>query len=131
MHIQRRLHGWRNRMWLMRKKKKEKEMKIGVVSTDGKNVNEHFGKAERFLIYEISATGLTRIMERRISRLSIGDKTHKFDAAHFDSVAQGLEGCEKVFCTRIGNQPRLELEKRGIIPVIYEGAIADIKIRES
>ena len=33
-------------------------MKIGIVSTDGKNVNDHFGKAERFLIYEAGTAGV-------------------------------------------------------------------------
>lgn len=105
-------------------------MKIGIVSTDGKNVNEHFGKAERFLIYEMNTSGLNSIMERKISCLSTGDKAHKFDAAHFDKIVQGLEGCQWVYCTRIGDRPREELEKRGIVPVIYEGAIEDIKIPE-
>lgn len=106
-------------------------MKIGVVSTDGKNVNDHFGKAERFLIFEAGSAGPVSIAERKITSLSIGDKSHKFDAARFDAVAQALEGCQKVYCTRIGDRPRQELEKRGIMPVIYEGPIADIKGTEN
>jgi len=102
-------------------------MKIAIVSTDGKNVNDHFGKAKRFLIYEAGTAGLTSITERKVSCLSTGDKSHQFDATRFDSVAQALEGCQRVYCTRIGDRPRQELEKLGIIPVIYEGAIAAIK----
>jgi predicted Fe-Mo cluster-binding NifX family protein len=105
-------------------------MQIGIVSTDGKNVNDHFGKAERFLIYEAGTAGVTKVTERKISRLSTGDKSHQFDAARFDLVAQALEGCKKVYCTRIGDRPRQELEKRGIMPVIYEGTIAGIRASE-
>lgn len=101
-------------------------MKIAIVSTDGKHVNEHFGKAERFLIYEAGAAGLTSIAERKVSCLSTGDKSHQFDAARFESVAQALEGCKRVYCTRIGDRPRQELEKRGILPVIFAGPIAAI-----
>jgi len=102
-------------------------MQIAIVSTDGVNVNDHFGKAERFLIYEAGPTGLTGIAERQVACLSTGDKSHQFDAARFASVARALEGCQRVYCTRIGDRPRQELEKRGIMPVIYEGAIAAIK----
>ncbi|MCK9295455.1 MAG: hypothetical protein M0P70_10260 [Desulfobulbaceae bacterium] len=102
-------------------------MKIGIVSTDGKNVNDHFGKAERFLIYEAGTAAPAGIAERKISPLSTNDQSHQFDAARFDSAAKALEGCQRVYCTRIGDRPRQELEKRGIMPIIYEGPIADIR----
>lgn len=102
-------------------------MKIAIVSTDGKNVNDHFGKAERFLIYEAGAAGLTSIAEQKISCLSTGDQSHQFDAARFESVAQALEGCKRIYCTRIGDRPRQELEKQGIMTVIFEGPIAAIR----
>ncbi|MEW6520593.1 MAG: NifB/NifX family molybdenum-iron cluster-binding protein [Thermodesulfobacteriota bacterium] len=102
-------------------------MKIGIVSTDGKNVNDHFGKAERFLIYEAGTAAPASITERKISPLSTGDKSHQFDAARFTAVAKALEGCQRVYCTRIGDRPRQELEKRGIMPIIYEGPIVAIR----
>ena len=72
----------------------------------------------------------TKVTERKISRLSTNDKSHQFDAARFDSVAKALEGCQRVYCTRIGDRPRQELEKRGIMPIIYEGSIDDIRTSE-
>jgi len=42
-------------------------------------------------------------------------------------VARALAGCQRVYCTRIGDRPGQELEKRGIKPVIYEGEIAAIR----
>jgi predicted Fe-Mo cluster-binding NifX family protein len=101
-------------------------MQIAIVSTDGVNVNDHFGKAEGFLIYEAGPQGLAPIAERQVSRLSTGDQSHQFDAARFAAVAEALAGCQRVYCTRIGDRPRQELEKLGITAVIHEGAIAAI-----
>ncbi|MCB2183126.1 MAG: hypothetical protein KQH63_13915 [Desulfobulbaceae bacterium] len=103
-------------------------MKIAVVSTDGQNVNNHFGKAESFLIYEAGPEGTTKLDEIPVSPFSTGDKSHKFDASRFDAISMALAGCTKVYCTKIGDKPRLELEKAGITPVIYEGAIADLPV---
>lgn len=101
-------------------------MQIAIVSTDGINVNDHFGKAERFLIYEAGPQGLAPMAERRVSRLSTGDQSHQFDGARFAAVAEALAGCQRVYCTRIGDRPRQELAKLGITAVIHEGAIAAI-----
>ncbi len=100
-------------------------MKIPVVSTDGINVNDHFGKAERFLIYEMGKEGISQLEldEVKAPSLSEGDKSHTFNKIRFDTIAKALEGCTQVYSTKIGDKPRQELENRGIMPVIYEGAI--------
>ena len=98
-------------------------MKIAIVSTDGIMVNDHFGKADRFLIYEAGSEGMTMIEEKKAPPLSTGDKSHPFDGSRFAPIADALEGCSQVYCTRIGEKPREELEKKSIAPVIYEGAI--------
>lgn len=103
-------------------------MKIAVVSTDGIDVNDHFGKAERFLIYEKSGDDIVMVEEKETPPLSIGDKSHPFDESRFDRIVEALEGCSQVFCTRIGDRPQQELEKKGITPIIYEGAIDAITI---
>ncbi|MBC8318815.1 MAG: nitrogen fixation protein [Desulfobulbaceae bacterium] len=98
-------------------------MKIAIVSTDGINVDEHFGKAKRFLIYELGKDGVSKLGEIKSPSLSIGDKSHAFDKNRFDSIVEVLKGCSQMYSTKIGEKPRQELEKRGIMPVIYEGAI--------
>ena len=103
-------------------------MRIALVSTDGKSVNEHFGKATCFYIYTLDEQGLTPVAERQVTPLSINDKSHSFDQDRFSSVAAALEGCERVYCTRIGDKPAAELAKLGITPVIYEGPIEGIRV---
>jgi hypothetical protein len=102
-------------------------MQIAIVSTDGERVNEHFGKAERFLIYEVDALGRTLLGERKIVPLSTGDPNHPFDELRFGKVAAALT-CRQLYCVKIGERPAAELRKLGIEPVIYEGQIAAITI---
>ncbi|OQD58344.1 NifX-like protein [Methanobrevibacter arboriphilus JCM 13429 = DSM 1125] len=44
--------------------------KVAVASTDGKFVNEHFGRAEKFMIYEIHDDGTYKFLETRDSSAS-------------------------------------------------------------
>ncbi|MDR0900103.1 MAG: dinitrogenase iron-molybdenum cofactor biosynthesis protein [Methanobrevibacter sp.] len=39
--------------------------KVAVASTDNENINEHFGKAKRFLIYKIKDDGSYEFLETR------------------------------------------------------------------
>ncbi len=39
-------------------------MRVAVVSSDGKVINQHFGKAARFLIFEVG-DGKTELVESR------------------------------------------------------------------
>jgi predicted Fe-Mo cluster-binding NifX family protein len=102
-----------------------KPQRIAVVSTDGLNVDEHFGKAERFLIYETRNMG-SPVEERASETLSVGDPKHSFDDQKFNRITALLHDCKKVYVTRIGNAPKTRLEEIGIEPVIFHGAITDI-----
>ena len=102
-----------------------KKTRVAVVSTDGVHVDEHFGKAERFLIYDINDQ-LTLVEERPSETLSVGDPDHPFDADKFYRIAALLSDCIRVFSTQIGEKPAAELSAKGIEPVVYKGAIANI-----
>lgn len=102
-------------------------MQVAIVSTDGVNVNDHFGKATRFLIYEIGPDGQSLLTVRNIETLSIGDRSHSFDQDRFKAVADALEGCKRVYCTKIGDRPADELKQLMVEPVIYQGLIANIE----
>ena len=99
--------------------------RIAVVSTDGKTVNDHFGKAERFLIYDLDDR-LTFVEERLTEKYSVEDPNHSFDQERLDRVSNLLKDCSKIYMTRIGEVPAAKLKEVGIEPVVYEGPIADI-----
>ena len=103
-------------------------MQIAIVSTDGMNVDEHFGRAERFLIYEIEGDRRLLLDSRALKPLSEGDKGHAFNPERFSDIAKSLSGCEKIYCTKIGEKPAEELKKLGIEPVVYSGPIEGIKV---
>lgn len=99
--------------------------RIAAVSTDGLNVDDHFGKARRFLIYDLDDR-LTFVEERSTESLSLGDPAHAFDADKFDRILSVLKDCSKVYVTQIGEAPAFKLKESGIEPVVYSGAIAAI-----
>jgi nitrogen fixation protein NifX len=99
--------------------------RIAAVSTDGLNVDDHFGKAQRFLIYDLDDQ-LTFVEERSTESLSENDPGHAFDPDKFNRILSMLTDCSKVYITQIGEVPAAKLKESGIEPVIYSGAIAAI-----
>lgn len=99
--------------------------RIAVVSTDKKNVNEHFGKAKRFLIYDLS-DGMELVDERDTETLSINDPDHEFDKDKFNRISSIIGDCKKVYITRIGEVPAAKLREQAIEPVVYNGPIDKI-----
>lgn len=89
-------------------------MLVAIASTDGVTVNEHFGRAGRFLIYDVSPGRRTLIAIREVEPLSTGDKDHQFDPQRMAGVIGTVEDCRRVCCAQIGIRPRRELEKSGI-----------------
>ena len=100
--------------------------RIAAASTDGLHVNEHFGKATRFLIYDVDDQ-MSWIEDRPTESLSGEDPEHPFNADKFDRIASILKDCSKVYISRIGDTPAAKLKELGIEPVVYQGGIGDIK----
>lgn len=103
-------------------------MKIAIVTTDGINVDDHFGKAERFLIYESKDGRMEQIGARETVPLSAGNTDHPFDAERFSRIVGSIADCKRVYVTKIGDVPAERLKAQGIEPVIYKGPISEIKL---
>ena len=88
-------------------------IKVAVATTDGKQVNEHFGKSEHFAIFELGEE-TTHIEDRACEKLSTGDPSHAFDPSKFNKIADTLKDCQKVYVTEIGKVPEAELKARGL-----------------
>ncbi len=101
-------------------------IRIAAASTDGLHVDEHFGKATRFLIYDLDDQ-MVWIDDRSTESLSEDDPGHPFDADKFSRIASLLKDCSKVYVSRIGDTPAAKLKELGIEPVVYRGAIGDIE----
>ena len=101
-------------------------MKIAVATTNGIEVNEHFGRADNFFIYVMTSEGPVKVEEVEVKPLSTGDRKHPFEADRFRDIAEALKGCERVYVAKIGERPAEELEKIGIEPVVFQGSISSI-----
>ncbi len=103
-------------------------MLIAVASTDGEMVNEHFGRAKRFWIFDVSGSTKTLIMVRHVEPLSTGNTRHSFDPEKMAAIIEPIRDCERVYCAKIGERPQRELEKYGIGTIVCTDAISTIKI---
>ncbi|MBU1054834.1 MAG: hypothetical protein KKC46_13555 [Proteobacteria bacterium] len=99
--------------------------RIAVVSTNAICVDEHFGKAKRFLIYDLK-DNMEFIEERNTETLSVNDPKHEFDPDKFNLISSVIADCNKIYMTRIGEVPAAKLRKQGIEPVIFDGEIKEI-----
>ncbi|WIM06071.1 MAG: nitrogenase cofactor biosynthesis protein NifB [Candidatus Nitricoxidivorans perseverans] len=88
-----------------------------AVATRGQGlVNEHFGHAREFLVYEATAAGARLVGVRKTELFCGGQETCGDDEDLLARNLRALEGCEAVLCARIGLEPWRELEAAGIRP---------------
>ena len=92
-------------------------MRIAVASSDGKMVNQHFGKAPQFLILDV-VDGRMELVEVRENVPACGSAGY---GGHDDNALSRavalIAGCEAVLCSRIGIGAQGELRRQGIKPV--------------
>ena len=78
--------------------------RIAVASTDGLAINEHFGKAESFLIYDITAEGQTLVEKRSVIPLcDICGTSDEWPAL------SALADCAAVIAVKVGAPARKAL----------------------
>ncbi len=88
-----------------------------AVATSGSGViNQHFGHAREFLVYEASPQGVRFIGHRKTDQYCIGDDTCGEKESSLTTTIRALQGCEAVLCSKIGYEPWDQLEAAGIIP---------------
>ena len=103
-------------------------MQIAIASSQGKMVDQHFGKTDSFYIYSLNENGVILEEQREVTPLSTGDTNHSFDPERFTALFAKLSDCEKVYCTKIGDRPKEELAKKGIEIVEFTGPIVEISL---
>ena len=101
-------------------------MKIAVASTNGLDVNEHFGRVREFLVYQMDSGELHFVARRSVAPLSTGDRSHEFSEEKFQVIYERIKDCRRLYTVAIGDRPREELAARSIETVLYEGPIANI-----
>jgi len=95
-------------------------LKVAVASNDGITIDEHFGRAESFLVYEVAEDGTSRFLERR-SVAAAGDGEaagHRSDAA-----IELLNDVNAVLAVQVGPGSEGALTRRGIRSFALKGPI--------
>ena len=88
-----------------------------AVSTKGGGViNEHFGHAHEFLVYEASPAGVRFIGHRKTTPYCEGGSSCGDGESALDETLRVLKGCEVVLSAKIGFEPWAPLEAAGIQP---------------
>lgn len=76
------------------------DVKIAVASSDGKTVNEHFGRAGSFLVYRLHDDGYELLETRKNEPVCSG---HAHDDKALSKAAAALSDCSGVVATQIGS----------------------------
>ena len=89
---------------------------MAVATSGGGVINQHFGHAKEFLVYEASTEGVRFISHRKTDLYCSGDDTCGDGDSILAQTIRSLEGCEAVLCSKIGYEPWGMLEDAGVIP---------------
>jgi len=93
---------------------------MAVASSGGGVINQHFGHAREFLIYEASAPSgevdVRFIGARKVDLYCAGGDTCGEADTALARTIRTLAGCEAVLCSKIGYEPWGDLEAAGIQP---------------
>src|SRR5512139_1000448 len=98
-------------------------MLIAVASKSGTQVDQHFGHAERFLIYDCAAGKPQLVKEVPVEKYCSYDPDHVFRKPQFQAIVEALAGCRAVITAMIGDYPRQELTKAGMVHIAAVGPI--------
>ena len=99
-------------------------IKVAVASTDGKYINQHFGKADKFLIFEINGPGDYKFVELRETEPSCGKYVQEGECESFD-ITSLLSDCKAVIVSQIGPGASQRLISKGIIPFMQPSFIEE------
>lgn len=98
-------------------------MLIAVATKDGKEINQHFGHAVRFLVYEVEGTAVRLVDEKKVERYCTYDEAHPLRRHVLRGIAEALQGCRAIACAQIGQAPQEELARGGLPVYALQGEI--------
>ena len=98
-------------------------MLIAVATKTGREIDQHFGHAERFLIYNVDNGTASLVDEKKVERYCTYDPEHPLRAHILADIAAALTGCSAIVCSQIGQAPREEMESLGLPTFSLTGEI--------
>ena len=101
---------------LKRPTREPRPVLMAVATVGGGLINQHFGHAREFLIYEATAQDVRFIGHRKVDLYCSGGDTCGDAETALSKTIRSLSGCEAVLCAKIGYEPWGLLEEAGIVP---------------
>jgi len=98
-------------------------MFIAVASKTGTEVDQHFGHAGRFLIYDYNGGKPLLVKKVSVDKYCAYVPDEPFRHSRFDAIGAALEGCAAVVTAMIGELPKNELKKIGIRAFSTSGSV--------
>lgn len=95
--------------------------KIALASSDGININQHFGKAIFFRVYELDNSGYKFIESRDAVAACQHARTHS--STDFDRVVELLSDCDAVLVSKIGEGAAAYIISKGLRVFEVSGSI--------
>lgn len=97
----------------------EQVLKIAFASSNSKNVDQHFGSAKTFAIFDVTAERADQIEINEF-----GDLAQDGNEDKLDIKMNMLEGCSAVYCQAAGPSAIKRLLSIGVQPVkVSEGSV--------
>jgi nitrogen fixation protein NifB len=87
---------------------------VAVATKGSGRINEHFGHAKEFQVYELSTAGAKFVGHRRVDLYCQGGFGEEDT---LDTVIRAINDCTAVFVAKIGGCPKETLKKANIEPV--------------
>jgi nitrogen fixation protein NifB len=87
---------------------------IAVASKGSGRINQHFGHAKEFQVYQVSTEGAKFVGHRRVDNYCQGGYAEEDS---LETVVRAINDCVAVFVAKIGSCPRKGLQRAGIEPV--------------
>jgi nitrogen fixation protein NifB len=84
---------------------------IAVATKGGGLVNQHFGHAKEFQVYEVDGNEVRFVSHRKIDQYCQGGYSEEATA---DNIMKAIADCKAVLVSKIGNCPKEKLEAAGI-----------------
>lgn len=100
--------------------------RIAVATRGGDKVNQHFGHATEFMIYDTNGADVLLLGVRKIQAYCHGKADCNGDKnATLQEIMSILKDCRILLCSGIGDAPRASLNKIGVLPLVRKGDIQE------
>lgn len=94
--------------------------KVAIATTDGINIDEHFGRTKEFLIYEVNQKGIYKLLEHRGNNPQCTSQ-HKNHTSETTSVL--FADINVVLASKIGPGATRALQDQGVVAFSLTGSI--------